>query len=71
MLNGLQQIIVYVNGELVFKGNNSFRSKGIQYMGHIEVNANKLSLELKKGPNIIHCIVIEKANGWGLIAKLE
>lgn len=65
------KIIVYLNGKAVFKGDNSFRAKGIQYMGHIAINANKLLLPLKKGINTIHCVVIEKANGWGLIAKLE
>lgn len=65
------KIIVYLNGEAIFKGNNAFRLKGIQYMGHIDINTNKLYLPLKKGENKIHCVVIDKANGWGLIAKLE
>ncbi len=65
------QIIVYLNGKAVFKGDNSFRSKGVQYMGHMDINANQLFLPLEKGENIIHCVVIDKANGWGLIAKLE
>ncbi len=65
------KIIVYLNGETIFKGNNAFRSKGIQYQGHIDSDANKLYLNLKKGKNILHCVVIDKANGWGLIAKLE
>jgi len=65
------KIIVYLNGKAIFKGNNAFRSKGVQYQGHIDSNANKLYLNLKKGENILHCVVIDKANGWGLIAKLE
>lgn len=65
------RIIVYLNGKAVFKGNNAFRAKGIQYMGHININTNKLYLPLQKGINKIHCVVIDKANGWGLIAKLE
>lgn len=65
------KIIVYLNGKEVFKGNNSFRAKGIQYMGHLDINTNKLYLPLEKGENKIHCIVIDKANGWGLMAKLE
>lgn len=65
------KIIVYLNGEAVFKGNNAFRAKGPQYTGHIDINTNKLYLPLKKGLNIIHCVVIDKANGWGLIGKLE
>jgi hypothetical protein len=65
------KIIVYLNGIAIFKGNNAFRSKGIQYQGHMDINANKLYLNLRKGKNILHCIVIDKANGWGLIGKLE
>jgi hypothetical protein len=65
------KIIVYLNGKAIFKGNNAFRSKGIQYQGHIDMNANKLYLNLKKGKNTLHCVVIDKANGWGLIGKLE
>lgn len=65
------RIIVYLNGAPVFEGNNAFRAKGIQYKGHIDINTNKLYLPLKKGENKIHCVVIDKANGWGLIAKLE
>ncbi|WP_075341130.1 family 16 glycoside hydrolase [Tenacibaculum agarivorans] len=65
------KIIVYLNGKVIFKGNNAFRSKGIQYTGHIDINTNKLYLELEKGDNKIHCVVIDKANGWGLIGKLE
>ena len=65
------KIMVYLNGKIIFKGNNAFRSKGVQYMGHIDINANRLYLPLEKGVNTIHCVVIDRANGWGLIAKLE
>jgi len=65
------KIIVYLNGEVIFKGNNAFRAKGIQYMGHIDINTNRLYLPLESGVNKIHCVVIDKANGWGIIAKLE
>ncbi|MDT0606023.1 family 16 glycoside hydrolase [Croceitalea rosinachiae] len=65
------KIIVYLNGKIYFEGNNSFRAKGMQYTGHMGINTNKLYLPLKKGINRIHCVVIDKANGWGLMAKLE
>lgn len=65
------KIIVYLNGKAIFRGNNAFRAKGIQYMGHMGINVNKLYLPLEKGENKLHCVVIDKANGWGLIAKLE
>lgn len=65
------KIIVYLNGKRIFKGNNAFRTKGVQYMGHIDINTNMLYLDLKKGTNKLHCVVIDKANGWGLIGKVE
>lgn len=65
------KIIVYLNGKAIFKGNNAFGAKGMQYMGHMDINTNKLYLPLVKGENTIHCVVIDQANGWGLIAKLE
>ncbi len=65
------KIIVYLNGEPVFYGNNAFRSKNNQFQGHLGLSANKLPLQLKKGFNTLHCVVIDKANGWGLMGKLE
>lgn len=65
------KIIVYLNGEPIFYGNNAFRSKNNQFQGHLGLEANKLPLQLKKGFNTLHCVVIDKANGWGLLGKLE
>ncbi|MFC4635322.1 family 16 glycoside hydrolase [Dokdonia ponticola] len=65
------KVLVFLNGKLLFNGNNAFRQKGVQFMGHMDINTNKLYLPLKKGENNIHCVVIEKANGWGLIGKLD
>lgn len=65
------KIIVYLNGKAIFKGNNAFLAKGVQHMGHMDINTNKLYLTLEKGENRIHCLVIDKANGWGIIAKIE
>lgn len=65
------KIIVYLNGKAVFKGNNAFRTKGVQYMGHLAIDTNTLFLPLEKGENTIHCVVIDKANGWGIMGKLE
>lgn len=65
------RILIFLNGELMFKGNNSFRTKGVQYMGHLDIDSNLLYLPVKKGINTIHCVIIDKANGWGLMGKLE
>lgn len=65
------KIFVYLNGKLIFSGNNAFRSKGVQYMGYVDIKANSLYLDLKKGENTLHCVVIDKANGWGIIGGLK
>lgn len=64
------KIKIYFNGKLLFYGNNAFRTKGIQHEGHLDINSNTLYLNLKKGKNILHCVVIDRANGWGLMGKL-
>lgn len=63
--------IVLLNGIELFRGNNSFRLKGPQFMGHLNPDANALNLNLIKGDNTVQVVLIEKANGWGVTAKLE
>ncbi len=63
--------IVYLNGKEIFSGNNAFRSKGLQFQGHLAIDGNTLTLPLQKGKNILDIVVIEKANGWGLIGKFN
>lgn len=65
------KILVYLNGEEIFKDDNSFRSKGNSYQGHLSIERNSIELPLNMGINIIHAVVLEKANGWGLIGKFE
>lgn len=65
------KIIVFLNGKKIFSGNNAFRSKGDQFMGHLDINSNQLVLQLNKGKNTLHCVVIDKANGWGIIGKVK
>ena len=65
------KIRVYLNGQLLFVGNNAFRSKGPQHTGHLGMTANTLYLPLEQGENLLQCVVIDKANGWGLMGRLE
>lgn len=65
------KLIFYLNKSIIFEGNNTFRAKGIQHTGHIGLNNNALFLKLEKGKNEIICVVSEKANGWGLMARFE
>lgn len=65
------KILLYLNGQEIFKGNNSFRRNGNKYQGHVFMERNNVVLALRKGENIVHAVVLEKANGWGLMGKFE
>ena len=65
------RILVFLNGQLLFQGNNAFRSKGLQHTGHLGINGNTLFLPLKQGKNQLQCIIIERGNGWGLMGKFK
>jgi hypothetical protein len=63
--------VVLLNGQELFRGNNAFRAKGIQYMGHLAMDTNSVLLPLNPGRNVLQIAVLERANGWGLMARLE
>lgn len=63
--------VVLLNGQELFRGNNAFRAKGVQYMGHLAMDTNSVLLQLDPGPNVLQFAVLERANGWGLMARLE
>jgi len=63
--------IVLLNSNEIYRGNNAFKLKGSQFMGHINTEANTLNLPLNKGKNVLRFYVIEKANGWGLKARFH
>lgn len=65
------KLTFYLNETMIFEGNNTFRAKGIQHTGHLGINSNALFLNLNKGKNEIICMISEKANGWGLMARFE
>lgn len=62
---------IYLNGQLLFSGNNSFLLKGPLYRGDIdkEMKANTLFLPVKKGGNTILIAVASITNGWGFMAQ--
>ncbi|MGB3180252.1 MAG: family 16 glycoside hydrolase [Cyclobacteriaceae bacterium] len=63
------RVIVFLNGRKLYEGNNAFRQKGVQYMGHLAPDTHKLYLPLKEGSNVLECLIIERANGWGLTGR--
>ncbi|MFH6603119.1 family 16 glycoside hydrolase [Maribacter algicola] len=63
--------VVYFNGAKLFQGKNSFRAKGPTFRGDMLIDGNTLFLNTKKGENEILVAVSDKANGWGIMAKIE
>ncbi len=63
--------VVYFNGEKLFEGKNSFRAKGLTFRGDLLIDGNSLFLNTKNGENEVLIAVSDKANGWGLMAKIE
>jgi len=64
---------IYVNGQLVYSGNNTFRARGALYRGEIDkkIGSQSLYLPLRKGKNEILVAVSSVANGWGWMAKWD
>ena len=61
---------VYVNGKLIYGGNNIFRTRDYRYLGTIGY-FDSIYMDLKKGDNKIVFAVTEGFGGWGVKAKLE
>ncbi|MFM9950070.1 MAG: family 16 glycoside hydrolase [Saprospiraceae bacterium] len=65
------QAQVFLNGKPLFRGDNTFRSKGPLYRGEVYADNNVLYLPLKKGNNELLVAVAERANGWGYVFQWE
>jgi hypothetical protein len=59
---------VYLNGKLIFSGNDSFRSRDYRFLGTIGFFDN-LYLPLQAGDNELWFAVSEVLAGWGLKAR--
>ena len=64
------KVQAYVNGKLIYSGNNVFRSRDYRYLGTIGY-FDSIYLDLKKGDTEIVFAVTEGFGGWGFKAKLE
>jgi hypothetical protein len=62
---------VFVNGQLLYSGDNSFRLRGLSFRGELgkNINSQSLFLPLKKGNNEVLIAVSSVANGWGWMAR--
>ncbi len=64
------EVLVYLNGQLLYGGQRKFRSRDFRYLGTIG-DFDCLYLPLKKGNNRLVFAVTENFGGWGIRAKLE
>jgi hypothetical protein len=63
------RVKVFLNGRLLFSGNNGYRSRDYRYLGTIGL-FDTVYLPLQKGDNELVLAVSESFGGWGLIADI-
>ncbi len=61
---------LFLNGQLLFTGNNTYRSRSLRYLGAMTVDNDAIYLNLREGENELVLAVSEAFGGWGLIARL-
>lgn len=65
------RIDLYLNGELVFEGDNTYRTKSSKMGSRVHLGNDTVELKLTKGENILQAIVYERFGGQGMIAKFK
>ena len=65
------RVDLYLNGELVFKGNNAFRNKKSKMRSRVHIDNDRIELELREGENVLEAIVYERFGGWALMSKFS
>lgn len=61
--------MVFVNGRLVYHGNNGYRSRDYRYLGTIGL-FDHVALPLNTGNNEVWIAVSEAFGGWGIMATI-
>jgi hypothetical protein len=61
---------VYLNGKLLYAGDNTFKSRDYRFYGTIGF-WDAVFLDLKKGSNEVMIAVSENFGGWGVEAKID
>ena len=64
------KVKVFVNNNLVYEGNNQFRSRDYRYLGTMGL-FDTIYLPLKAGKNDITFAVSERFGGWGVMASFD
>lgn len=63
------RVRVYLGGRLLYRGDNTYRSRDYRYLGTIGY-FDEIYLPLEKGENDLWIAVSERFGGWGLKARL-
>ena len=61
---------VYLNGKLIYTGNNTYMSRDYRYLGTIGLFDSVL-LRLQPGTNELWIAVTEAFGGWGVMGRLS
>lgn len=64
------EISVFLNTELLFRGDSTFRVRDSEFMGVVGLN-DAVVLDLNKGENELLFVVTESFGGWGFMARTE
>lgn len=64
------RVVVFVNGQPIFAGNDQFVSRDYRFLGTIGFY-DSVFLPLKKGENEVWFVVSENFGGWGVQAKFD
>ncbi len=62
---------IFLNGQVVFSGDNTYRSRSQRYLGVVTIDNDAVYLPLQRGENELVVAVAESFGGWGLIARFE
>lgn len=64
------RVKVYLNGQLLYAGDNSYLSRDYRYLGTIG-SFDRVYLPLRQGANELQVAVTESFGGWGVMAHLD
>ncbi len=64
------RVKVYLNGTLLYAGNNGYMSRDYRYLGTVGL-FDQLALDLNAGSNELLFAVSESFGGWGIMAAIE
>jgi len=64
------RVKVYLNGTLLYAGNNGYQTRDYRYLGTIGL-FDELALPLNAGRNELAFAVAESFGGWGIMAQME